>query len=303
MHVRGHGDARGTQNRLHRVSRGALAFRFDIESLRCLREGVPALRRLARDRGVRFTFFLTMGRAVDIRWAVRRLWCPFAEQANRGRPADRLPIARKLGMWALLETIVFNANLGDKRKEVNLLVADGHELGLHGGANHGTWQHAIHQFDAEQLEAFVRPVLDEFRRCWGPPKGFAAPGFQWNEHVLDMLDREGFAYAGDMTGEHCFRPSNSRGELYRHWQVPVNVIGRNRVGFVEQKLAQGHDAKSVVEAAVAEIRKRAFAQMFEHPYVMGPHVEVLDKIIERIAPDYDVMTVEEYLGEWRRRHE
>ena len=291
-------------------SKGVLAFRFDIESAQCLRVGVPRLRRLAERRGVRFTFFATMGRAADIGLEFRRRWSSACRALTRRPPAveqePHLGVARKLGLRSLLETIVLNPRLGSKyRAEIDAIVADGHELGLHGGINHAVWQHELHRLDAGQVDALFRPAFDEFASRYGVPKGFSAPGFQSNEHVLEILDREGFLYAGDMIGEHPMRPENGCGGRHLCWQVPVNVVGRGsrRVPVVEQELARGRDAAGIVEQAVAQIRKRDFALMYEHPYVAGVHDDVLDKIIERVEGDYEIVTVEEYLAEWGRRHE
>ena len=262
-------------------------------------EGVPRLRRLADARGVRFTFFVTMGRVAHIGLALRHRY-----SRGRAQQAPRLSVARKLGLLGLLETICFNPHVGRRhREEIDALVEDGHEVGLHGGVNHAVWQRTAHSLDAAQLEALLRPAYDEFAGRYGPPKGFSAPGFEWNDRVLDMLDREGFLYASDMEGEQPFRPSNGCGVPHLHYQVPVNVIGRGRVPVVEQGLARGRDATSIAEEAVAQIRSRRFALMYDHPYVAGPSAEVLDKIIERVEGDYDIVTVEEYLAEWRRRHE
>lgn len=291
------------------MSKGVLAFRFDIESVQCLRRGVPRLRRLADARGVRFTFFVTMGRSVHIGLALRRGCSQLRGALAPGLPdrvqqAPRLSVSRKLGLRGLLETVALNPHLGRRyRAEIDALAEDGHELGLHGGTNHAVWHRTVHSLDVAQLEALLRPALDEFASRYGPPKGFAGPGFRWNERVLDMLDQEGFLYASDMDGEQPVRPPNGCGVRHSHYQVPVNVVGRGRVPVIEQGLALGRDADGIAEAAVAQIRSRRFALMYEHPYVAGLHAEVLDKIIERVEGDYDIVTVEEYLAEWRRRHE
>ncbi len=216
----------------------------------------------------------------------------------------RLSTARKLGLRHYLETIALNPVLGTKyREDIDALFEDGHELGLHGGANHGTWQHTVHRLGAEQIKALLRPALDEFAGRYGPPRGFAAPGFATNERVLDVLDQEGFMYSGDMPGEHPVRPLKSCGERHLHYQVPVNVVGQSRVPLIEQGLACGHDAARIAEDMVAKIRRRRFALVYEHPYVAGIHDEVLDKVIERVEGDHDIVTVEEYLAEWKRRQD
>lgn len=299
-----------------------LAFRFDVDSVQCLRKGVPRLREVADAKGVRFTFFVTMGRSFHMSSTVADRWSRLARRRtrsrqglNRGRqgltrnsPPDEcthaLPVTRKLGWLGLLELVALNPHLGRKyRDEIDALHRDGHELGLHGGTNHAVWQRTVHRLDAGQLDALLRPALDEFASRYGRPQGFASPGFEWNEHVLGLIDQEGFVYASDMTGEEPFRPQDEKGGRHRHYQVPVNVVGKGRVPVIEQGLALGHGARGVADEAVAQIRDRRFALIYDHPYVAGVHNAVLARIIERVEGDYDIVTVAEYLARWRRRHE
>ena len=121
------------------MNKRVLAFRFDIDSVQCLRR-TPRLRRVADARGVRFTFFLMMGRSAHLGLALRHQCSRFARALTRKHRAvaqAQLSSARKLGLRGLLETIVFNPHLGRKyREEIDALFEDGHELGLHGGTNH-----------------------------------------------------------------------------------------------------------------------------------------------------------------------
>ena len=289
------------------MSKRVLAFRFDIDSVQCLRR-TSRLRRVADARGVRFTFFLMMGRSVHLGLALRHQCFRFARALTRKHraveQAPHISVARKLGLRGLLETIVFNPHLGRKyREEIDALFEDGHELGLHGGTNHTVWQRNLHRLDGRALEALLLPALGEFANRYGPPAGFASPGFEWKEDVLDWLDQNGFQYASDMIGENPFKPSNGCGALHRHYQVPVNVIGRDNIPLIEQQLAWGHDTRNIIERVVGQIYEHEFALLYDHPHVIGVHSEMLDKIIERVEADYDIVTMEEYLSEWKRRHE
>src|SRR5687767_11696740 len=60
------------------------AVRFDIDSYRCLVEGVPNLIRVAAELDCAFTFFATMGRAISRRHVV-----------GRGRRNDLAPVGAK----------------------------------------------------------------------------------------------------------------------------------------------------------------------------------------------------------------
>ena len=42
-----------------------LVCRFDIDTHKCIRDGVPNLLEISEERNVRFTFFLNAGRAIS----------------------------------------------------------------------------------------------------------------------------------------------------------------------------------------------------------------------------------------------
>ena len=199
-----------------------------------------------------------------------------------GAPGPRkLPVTRKLGWGGVLHTVVLNPHLGRKYRTVlDALHAGGHELGLHGGADHAAWQYGLDDLGETGLERLFRPAFEDFRMRYGSPAGFASPGFRFNESVLALLDREGFAYASDMSGETPFRPERSGGHAYRHFQVPVNVMGEDNVPLIEQGLARNHSFGRIVHDAVERIRVRRFALMYGHPYVEGVRWRLLEAVFE-----------------------
>ena len=50
-----------------------LAFRFDIDTHKCIRDDVPNLLEISEERDVKFTFFLNSGRAISRELSVRVL--------------------------------------------------------------------------------------------------------------------------------------------------------------------------------------------------------------------------------------
>lgn len=285
--------------------RGTFAFRLDVDSLICLEQGIPNLLRLGERHGVRFTFFVNMGRSFSWRHTTANV-LRRKQDGRRAGPAGtpvpyKLSAARKLGRGGTLRTVVFNPRLGRRyRAALDLLHREGHELGLHGGSNHPAWQYRLDELGDDGLERLFRPAFEEFRDRYGHPRGFASPGFRYNQAVLGLLDNEGFEYASDMAGEVPFRPERRDGaSRHAHFQVPVNVIGERRVPVIEQGLARGQSDGRIVGDAVERIRARPFALMYGHPYVEGVHTRQLAAILSEVADDYDVVTVKEYLRRWK----
>ena len=287
---------------------GVLAIRFDVDSVTCIERGIPKLRRLADELGVRFTFFVNMGHSFNwshnARHIVRRLRSRRSDPP-KGEDSARssLPTTLKLGWRGVLKTVVLNPRLGDRyRATFDALHAEGHELGLHGGTDHVVWQRALDELGEEGLEHLFRPAFELFTERYGKPAGFASPGFQFNEAVLRLLDSESFVYASDMAGESPFHPETPSGRPYGHYQVPVNVLGDHRVPLVEQGLARGRKPAQIEQSLVDAISSRDFALLYGHPYVEGVEASLLGSVLERIREAYEIVTVREYLVRWRARH-
>lgn len=287
--------------------RGTFAFRLDVDSVICLEQGIPNMLRLGDRHGVRFTFFVNMGRSFSWRHTTASV-LRRRRRAEGGKPGGtdsqepyKMPVTRKLGRGGTLRTVLLNPRLGRRyRSALDLLHREGHELGLHGGSSHPAWQYRLDELGDDGLERLFRPAFEEFRDRYGHPRGFASPGFRYNRAVLDLLDADGFEYASDMVGEVPFRPERREGtSRHAHFQVPVNVIGDRQVPVIEQGLARGHGDDRIVRDALDRIRARPFALMYGHPYVEGVHTRPLAAVLSEVAGDYDVVTVREYLQRWK----
>ncbi|MBV8632979.1 MAG: hypothetical protein JO002_00670, partial [Burkholderiaceae bacterium] len=98
---------------------------------------MPRLLELGRRTGARFTFFVNYGRSID-------RWQTFVGSAGRtvenaSGGHRKMPVAAKLGMRDVARTILFNPRVGARHADVLRRARDeGHEIGLHGGLNHGT---------------------------------------------------------------------------------------------------------------------------------------------------------------------
>jgi peptidoglycan/xylan/chitin deacetylase (PgdA/CDA1 family) len=282
--------------------RKTLAFRFDVDSVRCIEEGIPRLIELGERRSVRFTFYVNMGRSFN--WVHNlRYFASRRRRASRAARAPALPTYAKLGARGVLKTMFLNPVLGERyRGTFDRLHAAGHELGLHGGTDHVVWQRSLDDLSPNEVGALLRPAYEAFVRRYGRPAGFASPGFVHNDTVLRLMDRYGFAYGSDRPGEEPFRPSIEGVEL-DHFQVPVNVVGPSQVPIVEHMLATGHDEDEIVAACVEGITALDFALLYGHPYVEGVRAEILDAVISAVQESHEVVTVVQYLERWRRAND
>ena len=105
--------------------------RFDIDTYRCMRDGVPNLIELGERTKARFTFFANMGKSVSRHEAFR------AMLGASGKGGDAVPVCAKLsntdklGYGGYLVTALLNPRLsryanGNLRKAKDL----GHQVGI-----------------------------------------------------------------------------------------------------------------------------------------------------------------------------
>lgn len=253
------------------------SFRFDIDSLADIEVGVPNLIDLARELDVRFTFFVNMGKSFNWRTILRSqkgtvpdLRATQSEVIDSGLFPARMPHSairtiRRLGLMRTVRTVILNPNIGlSHTKILSRLLDDGHELGLHGGMDHPTWQWELSSLSKVEINELLKPAYDYFVRLFGKPKGFASPGFRYNQHVLELIDDYGFEYATDMEGERPFRP-----EGFRHLQLPVNVVGPERLPLLECLSKSELRGRDVIIKCEEEIYKRDLAVIYGHPSVEG----------------------------------
>ena len=272
-----------------------LAIRFDIDSITCFERGIPKLKWIGRKYQAPFSFYVNMGKSFNFGVNVRSM----LRRHGTLPPAAKLGLLKKLTLKGLFKTVFWNPPLGKTFLEpLEELQKEGHELGLHGGMDHSLWQHGIHDMDYKQIADTFEPAYNEFNKYFGVPKGFASPGFQFNDQVCQILDVFKFQYSTDMSGDMPF-PTVSNGRKYGFWQVPVNVIGQAHTPVIEELLAKQKRPDDISKKVIDEIRRHEFALIYGHPYVEGYHINILDSILAALQGEYEITTVNEYLNKWR----
>lgn len=269
-----------------------ICIRFDVDTVRCVRQGMPALLDLAARLGVRFTFFVNMGRSVARGDVLERL------VAGSGRPdsAAKLSPLRKLGPAAAAVTALLNPRIGADHPEVlRRAVEEGHELGLHGGLNHGLWQARAAEWDQGKVREEVESGLALLRSAVGrTPAGFASPGWVTPDPLPGVIEELGFAYLADEHGtEGVERLAHASGVA----SVATNFTGEpGGVAYLEHLRARGL-GDGAVEADFAERLEgvESLAVVYDHPCHAGVHeLPTIARMVE-IALDrgFEVATLRE----------
>lgn len=256
-----------------------LSLRFDVDTELCLREGVPRLLALGEELNCRFTFFVNPGRAI----ARDRL---LAESFRPRSPRQRAPCLgalRKLGCAELAYLVCLNPRgLPRHASVVRRAWEAGHEIGLHGGRNHGLWQRDAQYWSVSRIHDEIRWGKAVLHQCGvSDLQSFASPGWNAPKELPDILEREGFSIWADVHG--------NEGKPYRiaeHTaltEVPTTLSGEpGGVGYLECCRASGDDEARIITRVLDALSgQHSFLCLYDHPFYAGRHeLDTLRSIIE-----------------------
>lgn len=180
----------------------AIALRIDVDTFRGTRDGVPRLLEMLARRGVRATFYFSVGPDNMGRHLWRLLRPAFLAKMLRSR-------ASKLYGW---ETVfsgtcwpgrLIGRHLGTIIRDA---AAEGHEIGVHAW-DHYRWQRYAGRMGADALYRELSPAVDLLGELLGRrPASSAAAGWICNEPALEAKARLGFAFNSDCRGRSVFVP-------------------------------------------------------------------------------------------------
>ena len=255
-------------------------FRFDVDTHRCVRRGMPNLLALAADLDARFTFFVNMGRAVSRIRTVRRTIRPGAEEA--GKTAAKMPATAKLGVRDTLIAAIANPRVGAGAPHVLRAAAEaGHELGVHGGANHAAWQADARTWSEDRLSAEISAARNSLEAVVGErPGGFASPGWTSPDPLPRILEGLGFRYLADDHGpdRDDVRIADGTRQLL---SVPTTITAEpGGVAYLENLAARGLDRTAFHDDFRRRLADRRLAVVYDHPYFAG--VQALDRVRDAV---------------------
>lgn len=254
-------------------------FRFDVDTHRCLRVGIPNLIDLGQELDVSFTFFVNMGRAIIRSHSLQKLVSPNPKQAVK---IVKLSNLKKLGVVDYVITSVLNPEVGSSQLNViKYLYQTGHEVGLHGGMNHALWQNSGAEWSAEKIQKEIEWGLKKLAQARiDKPLGFASPGWQGSPNLHIILERLGFRYVADVHSdnyEDIVKPNTKLNLI----EVPTNIVGEpGGVGYIEHLRARGLEDGQIIQDFKRRLEGKKLAVVYDHPYYAGiQELPILKKII------------------------
>lgn len=198
-----------------------LVFRFDIDTHKCMRERGPNLLDISGDMGVKFTFFLNVGRAVSIRDSLcdilksnceeksnARIFLSQAEKRDLGFLHDSdddtdniqmMSAFSKLGFRDYIVAAIINPKNVSFKKNIKMLINSNCEVGIHGGRNHAVWHNHAYEWDKSRLRKEIEWAIENIKNIVGDykPIGFASPGWVSPDGLDEVLQEMNFKYSAD----------------------------------------------------------------------------------------------------------
>ena len=248
------------------MTQPSFVIRLDIDTMVCAKS-ITDLLHLADKLNCRFSFFVNVGKSVSIPAAIqRRLTSKATNIVKETNPAKKLSIRQKIGMKGIIETIVFNKKLLPLCKNELLKAKSyGHEVGLHGGMNHGIWQSFAPSMTDDEISMLLTPAMHSFIETFGEDYGFTSPGFAINPHSYELLANNSCKYISDHVDSNGIITINPKVKLPN---IPVTLAAKENVDFLESYIASNNTTPLDV-IAKNSIGKSNFSVTYSHPCLIN----------------------------------
>lgn len=254
-----------------------ICFRFDVDTHKCSRVGIPNLLDLAKSKGVRFTFFINCGRSISFRHSLK---AALFGGGAAGPSHPQLGPRRKFGNLEYLRCAIVNPRVLKYGEDaVRRAHREGHEIGLHGGHNHELWGRFVNDWSEDQIAEEIRWGLEQLKGVGITPTAFASPCAAGGERVQRVLGRfhEFKFISDDLAPEGPAVPARAPGPL----NVPTRICGRGGVAYIEQLVAEGKSDEEIVNDFAMKLERTSRAVFYDHPYFAGDEaLPLMEKLID-----------------------
>jgi peptidoglycan/xylan/chitin deacetylase (PgdA/CDA1 family) len=235
-----------------------------------LKEGVPELLKIFEAQDSHCTFFVSMGKAFKRSYTLSE---KLKKKVVTNSPSlkGRFSVYYILGFYNSLVAFLMNPIIGGKyHKTLKNVIAKGHELGLHGGRNHASWERDANKWTVLELQDEIEYGLRQFeKQGLPPPISFASPCWNAPEKLNTILENLQFKIVANQGSSLNY--VMQEGNMINRF--PTNVIGKNRqVGFIENLRALGCSKQKILQEFSKQLdNEESFKMVFDHPFYAGIH--------------------------------
>jgi peptidoglycan/xylan/chitin deacetylase (PgdA/CDA1 family) len=270
--------------------------KIDVDTFRGMREGLPRMLDLLRQRRIEASVFVSMGPDHSGR-AIRRL---FTRPGFLGKMLRTRAVSLYGPRTILYGTLLPGPRIAEKNSGLLRRIDDeGHEAGVHGW-DHVRWQDGLGGFDERTIARELAKAFEVFERVTGrPPRAVAAPGWIANERSLAVQEGLNLRYASDVRGEFPFIP-RAGNRTFGTLQIPTTLptldelIGRHEEGAINELLVEecrrqalARPASPIVHTVHTEVeglsRLASFSDLLDRLLAEGAIFEPLDRIAARLV--------------------
>lgn len=277
-----------------------LVLRFDIDTHKCIRDGVPNLLDLADKYDVPFTFFLNTGKAVALFDSMFKSKAQHIESAKDNKASNAydepqmMTARQKFGNIDFVEAAIINPKLTHYKKQIMRLFQSKSEMGIHGGRNHALWQKYGADWDYAKTRDEVEYALEQIR--WIVPEytplGFLSPGWNSPKELDKVLYDLGFLYCADLRAKDETDANKLIDTTKRVPYLGTNLLHEpGAVAFFEGCRVQGMNNDKILRKVTNSLRDSEITVIYDHPYYSGVReLKLIEQIIQK-AKEMDVEIV------------
>ena len=196
-----------------------VALKVDCDTEEGTRTGVPRLVEILGARGIRATFFFSLGPDRS-GVAVKRIFTKkgFLKKMLRTR-APSLYGWRTMLSGTLLPAPMIGARAADA---IRTTVKGGHGTGVHGW-DHVGWHDRLDAMSLEEIRSDYGRAHAEFLRIFGiPARASAAPGWTVNARSLEVQEERALLFTSDTRGGSYFFPQAGE-RVFRTLEIPTTL--------------------------------------------------------------------------------
>jgi len=180
-----------------------IALKVDCDTAEGTRRGIPRLLALFEKKGIRATFFFSLGPDRSGRAALRVFTRKgFLRKMLRSRAPSLYPLRTMLSGTLLPAPIIGKTC----RAEIRSVAASGHETGVHAW-DHVGWHDGLPRWTAKRVASEYRRLHEEYRAILGSDAhASACPGWTVSEAYLAEREKYPLLYTSDTREGGPFRP-------------------------------------------------------------------------------------------------
>jgi len=244
-----------------------VALKVDCDTYVGTREGIPRLLETFAVRGIRATFYFTLGPDRSGAAARRVFTQPgFLKKMLKSGGASLY------GFPTVLYGTLLPAPRIGERCEAQMRSARlaGHDTGVHGW-DHVGWHDALDGWSSERIRAEAGKAHEEYLRILGvPAESSAAPGWTANARSLEFEETRNLRFTSNSRGGRPFFPS-SAGRTFTTLEVPSTMPTLDET-LASDSLRGGDDAQlaffrtavrgTEVHTVHTEVEGRSRAELF-----------------------------------------